>query len=138
MFKLSLLFFALSFFLSSAYAGDLSWTDTHASPAISVLNKRVVVAYSHTKFGTAIPTGSTITLASANQSYAGNAVVQTLLCWNGTEKCIPMSGSHVNTHAFDGLAAGKTMYLMHRVLSWGSSFPPLIISGNVNIWFTAR
>jgi hypothetical protein len=137
-FKLPLLLFASSLFLSSAHAGDLSWTDTHASPAIGTLNTQVSVAYSHTKFGTVIPPGSTITLASANQSYPGNAIVQTLLCWNGTEKCIPMSGGHVNTHAFDGLAPGKTMYLVYRVLSWGSSFPPLVISGNVNIWFTAR
>ncbi|MEO6985041.1 MAG: hypothetical protein ABI155_06830 [Paralcaligenes sp.] len=138
MLKLSILLFVPTFFLAVAHATDSSWTDTHTSRAISTLNTSVAVTYSHIKFGTVIPPGSIITTASANQSYKGNAIVQTTLCWNGTEKCIPMLGSHLDTHAFDGLDPGKPMRLVHRVLSWGSSLPPLFITGNVNIWFNAK
>src|SRR3546814_3567390 len=121
---------------ASAYAGDPAWHDTKVSRGISALNSDETVAYTPAHHGTVVPPGSVITHVHANRSYDGNAMLQTYLCWNGTVKCVRMTGGNLNSHAFDGLDAGKTIYLVHRVIGWGTEFPPIFVPGGVTVWFT--
>lgn len=90
-----------------------AWSDARTSPAISRLETEVAVMYSAAQAGIAVPPGARITQVHASRAREGGAVVRTSLCWNGMERCVPLSGAHVNTRAFEGLdAAGRYIWYM--------------------------
>src|SRR3546814_12898260 len=97
-----------SYWSSDVCSSDL---DTKVSRVISALNSDETVAYTPAHHGTVVPPGSVITHVHANRSYDGNATLQTHLCWNGTVKCVRMTGGTLNSHAFDGLDACNTTTL---------------------------
>lgn len=120
-----------------ALADDFSWTATATSAALTQQNHRVSTTYQpNKKTLNSLPSDAKITQVYANRAYAGDALVRTQLCWNGNTRCINMDGQHLNTLAFNGLDPSKPMYLIHTVVSWGPSVPPVFVTGNVNVWFT--
>lgn len=121
---------------ATAQAADYSWTDRQTSAAITRAGSAVSTKYQAGKSASQIPAGAVITQVYANRRYAGNATVHTQLCWNGNTRCVDLLGEHLNTQAFNGLDPSQPMYLIHTVTSWGQSFPPLFVVGNVNVWFT--
>lgn len=128
---------AVSLACWSAYAGDGTWTQDKVSSAINYQNTEVVTPYAPRASAKAIPSGSRITHVYAMRSYSGSAMVETLLCWNGTSRCIPLRGSDINTHEFDGLDASRPMYLVHKVK--GDKVRPLpspiFVKGTVAVWY---
>lgn len=125
-----------AFIATSWASGDHSWTAVATSPPIQRQGQPVSTPYPPGKAQAEIPAGSHITQVYANRSYAGNAIVNTQLCWNGSQRCVALTGQHLNTTAFNGLDPNKPMYLIHTVASWGPSFAPLYVVGNVNVWYT--
>lgn len=112
--------------------GKQSWTQARVSSGLHSLNHAATVI--HPPAPGSVPPGALITQVYANRDYAGQADVQTSLCWNGTERCIDITGRSVNSRAFQGLAADQPMYLVHRVRNWRDSPRPLYIRGNVTVW----
>jgi len=112
-------------------AGSHAWTQSRVSTGLHSLQQVATVSYQPTP--SLVPPGSVITHAYAHRDYAGQADVHTSLCWNGTERCIDITGRSINTHAFNGLDAGQPMLLVHRVTAWRGSKPPLFIKGSVNV-----
>lgn len=129
----------MAFAGSAAYAGDGTWTQDQVSGAINYQNVQVVTRYVQGAQGTAIPPGARITHVYASRSYAGNAMIATSLCWNGVSRCVPVNGSDINTHAFDGLDASQPMYLVH--VAKGDKVRPLpspvFVKGSVAVWYAA-
>lgn len=113
--------------------GRLAWTRAATSTGLYRLDQPVTVAYAPAR--TQVPAGAVITHVHANRDYAGQADVQTSLCWNGTERCIDIMGRSVTTRAFAGLDATAPMHLVHRVTTWRGSRPPLFVKGNVTVWY---
>lgn len=123
--------------MSVALADDFSWTATLTSPALTYQNRTVSSSYQpNVNALDRISVDAKITQVYANRTYAGDALIRTQLCWNGNTHCVNMDGQHLNTRAFNGLDPSKPMYLIHTVLSWGPSVPPVFVMGNVNVWFT--
>lgn len=120
---------------SSWAAAGGAWSDTRTSPAIHALNTKVAVRYAAAQDGSELPRGARITQVHASRSYEGSAAVQTSLCWNGTVRCVPLSGPHLNTGAFEGLEADKPLYLVHSVSAWGAQYPPVFVPGNLIVWY---
>lgn len=120
-----------------ANAGDSTWTQDQVSGAINYQNVEVVTHYAPGARAAAIPPGSRITHVYASRSYAGNARIETSLCWNGASRCVPVNGSSINTHAFDGLDASQPMYLVHKAK--GDKVRPLpnpvFVKGSVAVWY---
>lgn len=113
--------------------GKQAWTHARVSPGLHSLNQAGTVIYQpapHT-----VPPGSIITAVYADRDYAGQADVQTSLCWNGVDRCIDVPRRFVNTRAFNGLDASRPMYLVHHVRGWRGGRPPLYIKGNVSVWY---
>lgn len=123
--------------ISVAQATDFSWTASTTSPAIGQKNHTVYSRYQpNEKALERIPAGAKISQVYANRNYVGDALIRTQLCWNSNTHCVNMDGQHLTTQAFNGLDPSKPMYLLHTVLSWGPSLPPVFVVGNVNVWFT--
>lgn len=122
---------------SPANAGDSTWTQDQVSSAINYLNVEVVTRYAPGSRAAAIPSGSRITHVYASRTYAGNARIETSLCWNGASRCVPVNGSSINTHVFDGLDASQPMYLVHKAK--GDKVRPLpnpvFVKGSVAVWY---
>ncbi|MGB3290886.1 MAG: flagellar protein FlhE [Burkholderiaceae bacterium] len=132
----------------AAWAGDFSWTQDKVSAAISRADSEVVVIY-EAPGGSAQrgsrrvdgppgldgAAGHAIKRVYAGRSYHGDAVVRTSLCWNGTQRCVPLEGGSVNTSAFNGLDASKPIYLVHKVLGKGPLPAPIYVKGTVIVWF---
>jgi len=113
--------------------GKQAWTQALASAGLHSLEHAATVAYRPA--AGSVPAGSVITQVYADRDYAGQADVQTSLCWNGIERCVDIVGRSINSRAFDGLDAGQPMYLVHRVRAWRGSRPPLYVKGNVTVWY---
>jgi hypothetical protein len=118
-----------------------SWTADGASPAINYRGRPVVapylpkvVAHSHAQ-GRRSTEGRRITQVHASRSYAGNESLETALCWNGAQRCVPMVGSSINTQAFNGLDPLKPFYLVHTVVGTGALAHPLYVKGVVAVWY---
>lgn len=109
-----------------------AWTQAGVSSGLHSLDHAVTITYQP---ATAIPPGSVITRVHANRAYAGQADVQTSLCWNGLERCVDMIGRSINTRSFNGLDAGQPLYLVHRARNWRGSRGPLYVKGNVTVWY---
>ncbi len=118
-----------------AYAGELSWSTSKVSSAINYQGVAVATAYAVPGSHRAMPPGARITQVHAARAYSGDARVNTLLCWNGTERCVTLMGNQVNTHEFNGLAADKPFTLVHQVPGKGPMPLPLYIRGSVAVWY---
>ncbi|HUH59855.1 MAG TPA: flagellar protein FlhE [Candidimonas sp.] len=118
-----------------AYSGELSWFTSKVSSAVNYRGIEAATVYSVPGSHPPMPHGARITQVHASRSYAGDVRVNTLLCWNGTERCVPLTGSQVNTHEFDGLAADKPLTLLHQVPGRGRLPIPLHIKGSVAVWY---
>lgn len=125
-------------FLGSALAASdttkHAWTDSAVSPALHSAGHAHTVTYSPER--NAIPPGAVITRVRADRRYTGDAMVQTSLCWNGAARCVDIVGPSLMTGAFDGLDAGRPFHLVHRVVDWRGSRPPVHVQGNVTVWFS--
>jgi hypothetical protein len=121
---------------AAAYAGDLSWTLEKVGTAINRKNVDVITPYAPTA---TIAPGSRITHVQASRSYKGSSRVESYLCWNGTTRCVPMSGSSVNTKQFNGLAADKPVFLVHRAVGDkdGPLPSPVFVKGSVIVWYAS-
>jgi len=117
---------------AASAAGKQGWTQSRVSAGLHSLQQAATVAYQPPA---SVPPGSVITHAYAHRDYAGQASVQTSLCWGGFEHCVDITRRAINTRAFNGLDAGRPMYLVHRVTAWHGSTPPLFIKGSVNIGY---
>jgi len=116
---------------SLALAGAHTWTQSKVSTAINYAGTEVITGYAPDS----PESGGQITAVHASRDYHGQARVQTRVCWNGTDRCVPLSGTSLNTRAFNGLAAGKPIYLVHTVLGKGPLPAPLFVKGNVIVWY---
>ncbi len=114
-------------------AGKQAWTQASTSTGLHSLEQAATVAYRPKP--NAVPPGSVITQVYADRDYAGQAAVQTSVCWNGTGRCVDIVGRSINSRAFNGLDATQPMYLVHRVRAWHGSRPPLYIKGNITVWY---
>jgi hypothetical protein len=118
-----------------AHAGEFSWSTSNISSAVNYRGVAVTTVYAVSDMHRPMPPGVRITQVHAARSYAGDARVNTLLCWNGTERCVPLTGSQINTHEFNGLAANKPLTLVHQVPGKGPMPLPLYIKGSVAVWY---
>lgn len=136
--------------LPAARAGDFSWSQDKVSSAINYADRDVVVVYEppgqrakRGSRGTAVmPPGMDraaefgIKRVYAGRSYQGDTLVQTSLCWNGTQRCVPLTGGSLTTSAFNGLDPAKPVYLVHKAVGKKGALPsPLYIKGTVIVWF---
>lgn len=142
----ALMFFAC---IAGAKAGNLSWTGEAPSPAINYAGRDVVVRYAATDDskaegggkafnGASSASGSPaprITSVHARRSHPSDAQVQTVLCWNGTHRCVALVGAAMTTQEFNGLDASKPLYMLHRVKGQGPLASPLFVKGSVIVWF---
>ena len=119
--------------LAGATTGKQAWTRARTSPGLHSLHQTSTVTYEPKS--PAIPASAVVTHVHANRHYAGQAQVQTSLCWDGLQRCIDFSGSSINTQVFRGLDASRPFHLVHRVAAWNDSPKPLFIQGNVTVWF---
>ncbi|HWK70588.1 MAG TPA: hypothetical protein VNS29_07070 [Burkholderiaceae bacterium] len=133
----------------AAWAGDFSWTRDEVSSAINHADSDVVVVYEapggSAKRGSrqagGLPRGKDraarpgITRVYAGRSYHGDAIVHTSLCWNGTQRCVPVTGSSVTTSAFNGLDPTRPIYLVHKAMGKGPLPTPIYVKGTVIVWF---
>ena len=117
-------------------AGERTWTQDRVSSAINHKNVPVVVRYTPNASVSRAPTAR-ITRVQATRAYKGKDRIQTLLCWNGTSRCVHLTGASVSTHEFDGLDAGKPIYLVHTTLSDkpGPMSTPIFVKGSVVVWY---
>lgn len=113
--------------------GKQAWTQARVSGGLHRLDQAAAVI--HQPAQKTVPAGAVITQVQAQRDYAGQADVRTSLCWNGTDRCVDLTGLSVNTRAFNGLDAGRPMYLVHRVAGWRDSRPPLFVKGSVTVWY---
>ncbi|PLC53629.1 hypothetical protein CR155_12500 [Pollutimonas nitritireducens] len=117
-------------------AGDHAWSQDTVSPAIN--HKNVAIVARHIPGSSATLTStSRITRVQASRSYQGNAQITTRLCWNGTDRCVSLTGASVSTHEFDGLDASKPLYLVHTVVAAhpGPLPSPVFVKGSVVVWY---
>lgn len=114
-----------------AYAGDFSWNADTVSPAINYAERQVVTTYAP-----ASPPLSRVTAVHASRSYQGARIVQTALCFGTMDRCVPMSGSQMMTHAFDGMDAAGPVYMVHVVPGKGALPTPVFVKGSVVVWFS--
>lgn len=125
----------------AALAGTHTWTQAKVSAAINYAGSDAVTVYAPAGSAAGKPaqgasaSGGRITAVQASRDYQGQARVQTRVCWNGTERCVPMTGQSLNTRAFNGLDAGKPIYLVHTVWGKGPLPGPLFVKGNVIVWY---
>ncbi|SHI02371.1 hypothetical protein [Pollutimonas bauzanensis] len=128
---------ALAVCCCAARAGDVSWTQAKVSPAINYKNVAVATAYLPDAAAAPIAPGARITRVHAMRSYGGGSMVQTEVCWDGTSRCIPMTGGSINTHEFNGLDPSRPMYLVHKVPGEGRGpLPaPVFVKGSVVVWY---
>lgn len=125
-----------SFVAATAHAEDKrAWTQAGVSSGMHSLDQAATVTY---KASVAVPPGATITRVYADRDYAGQAHVQTSLCWNGVSRCVDIVGRGLTTAAFKGLDATQPMYLVHRARSWRGTRPPLYVKGNVTVWYEVK
>lgn len=113
-------------------SGKRAWTQAGVSGGLHSFDHAATVAYQPAR---AVPPGSVITRVYADRDYAGQANVQTSLCWNGLGTCVDIVGRSINTKAFNGLDATRPMYLVHRARAWGGGRPPVYVKGNVTVWY---
>lgn len=118
--------------LAPGQAGIQAWTQTQISPGLHTLLRQVEVMHVP---GSPIPRGARITQVHADRSYAGNADLQSYLCWNGTVQCIEFAGRSVNSDAFAGMAADQPMIVVHRPRAWRGGPKPVFVRSNVTVWY---
>lgn len=117
------------------------WTQAVVSAAIHHAGRSAATTYSPpsagrgTQAGINQASGARITSVHASRNYHGHLRVQTSVCWNGTERCVSMTGASLQTKAFNGLDAGMPIYLVHTVVGDGPLPAPLFIKGNVIVWY---
>lgn len=114
-----------------AHAGDFSWNVDAVSPAINYAGQQVVTTYAPTP-----PPKSRVTAVHASRAYHGASAVQTALCFGKMDRCVPMSGSQMMTHAFDGMDAAGPVYMVHVVPGKGALPAPVFVKGSVVVWFS--
>ncbi|WP_146030571.1 hypothetical protein [Castellaniella caeni] len=128
--------------LSSLCAGSLAaaggaWTADQTSQGLQAVGRPVVVSFQPGARAAAIPAGARITQVYASRAYDSSARIASQLCWGtGQGVCVPLQGSHLNTHAFDGRAAQGPLSLVHTVVQWGRDHPPVFVRGTVTVWYS--
>ncbi|MBB5213995.1 flagellar protein FlhE [Parapusillimonas granuli] len=119
----------------AASAGDFAWTQEKVSPALNHAGREVAVRYAPAgNRGPGPGPGSVITAVYAARDFQG-AQVQSKLCWNDTQRCVPLVGGGVRSQDFNGLDAGKPFYLVHTAQGRGPLAQPLFITGSVTVWY---
>lgn len=122
--------------LTTAHAGNPAWMQDHVSAGLSPQRPEVLVQYQPGARDPVIAPGSRIVRVHARRDWAGAAVVETRLCHGSAEgPCVPIRGTQLNTHRFDGLPASGPFVMIHRVAGWAQALPPLFVSGTVTVWF---
>lgn len=116
----------------SATAGILAWTQSSVSTGLHRLDHPVIATHHATN---ALPPGAIITRLTASREHTGNADIRSAVCWNGLERCVDITGGFLSTNAFNGLDAGKPVYLVHRVRAWRGSHRPVYVKGTVTVWY---
>lgn len=117
---------------AAANTGKQAWTQAQVSSGLHSLGHAATVIYRPAK---PLPAGAVIIRLLADREFAGNADIQTSVCWNGLETCIDIVGRSLSTQAFNGLDAGRPVYLVHRARSWRGTMPPIFVKGNVTVWY---
>jgi len=108
-----------------AHAGKYGWLGAKASSGITWANVDKKVVYTPATSDRVDPRGK-IDRVSVNGNWTGNEIVSTKLCWNGVTHCAEIFGTSGDTGYFEGLAADKPLYLVHRVLGSGSVSPAYV------------
>ena len=117
-----------------ALTGKQAWTQAAVSGGLYSPGQSRTVA--HAPPENAVPAGARITKVYVDRHYAGNAAVQSSICWEGTTRCVDIVGRYINTDAFNGLDANRPISLVHRLESRNDGPMPLYIKSNVTVWFT--
>jgi len=117
---------------AAAETGVRAWTHTGVSPGLHTLERSVAVPYPP---DAGVPHNAVITRVHAGRDHAGNADIQSFLCWNGVDQCVEIQGPSVNTAAFRGLPANQPLYLVHRLRAWRGAAKPVFVRGTVTVWY---
>lgn len=118
-------------------AADLAWTLDQVSSGLESDRHPVISSFGVPPGQAAqVPADARITRVYAARNYAGSALLDTKLCWGSVQgPCISMQGSHLNSHAFDGLSARGPLLLVHSLRQWANDTGPLFIRGTVTVWY---
>lgn len=117
---------------AAAETGVRAWTHTGVSPGLHTLERSVAVPYPP---DAGVPHNAVITRVHAGRDHAGNADIQSFLCWNGVDQCVEIQGPSLNTAAFRGLPANQPLYLVHRPRAWRGAARPVFVKGAVTVWY---
>lgn len=121
----------------AAHAGDTAWTQEKISAAINHAGRPVMVRFAPiaSRPGGDPNPGTAITAVYATREFHGGVLVHSKLCWNGTQRCVPIVAAGVRSKDFNGLDPSRPFYLVHTVQGRGPLAQPLFIKGSVTVWY---
>lgn len=118
-------------------AGNPAWTQDRTSGALHTVGQTVSVTFKPDAATQAkIPTRAVVTHIYAARQFDSTAQISTQLCQGlAGGPCVALQGSHLNTTQFNGQPASGPWRLEHRVLGWGTDYPPVFVRDTLIVWY---
>lgn len=112
-----------------------AWSFDQVSPAIYRLDTPITQHFDLEGI-TMPPEESDVIKTVAVQIQAStSAFIESYLCINTEEHCLPIKGGRIYTQAFAGYPANANYMVVHRVRGWSGTVPPVFIKTQLNVWW---
>lgn len=120
--------------LASSHAQN-SWAFEQVSPPIYRLDQAVEQRFSLK--GVAAPPSDHAKITAVHVQVSSSMAVrmQSYLCVDGMDQCLPIQAGRLYTKAFNEYLAQSQFYVVHRVRNWEGSYPPAFIKTQLSIWW---
>lgn len=132
-------FIVIFYWVASLYSAGLvaqeTWAFEQVSPAIYRLDEPVIQRFSATATPQSAQTEQKLTTIMVQVLPSTAAFIESYLCVNDSQNCVPIRGGRLYTQAFNQYSAQSPVLVVHRVRGWNGTLPPLFIKTQLNLWW---
>lgn len=133
-YKWLVLFFSLISAVPVTQAKN-AWAFESVSPAIYQLDQPVQQIFSTQSLALPPPEGAKITAVNVQILPSASARIESQVCAQDFEHCMPVQDGRLYTKAFNHFDASTPFYLVQRVRAWDGAYRPIYIKVQLNLWW---
>ncbi len=131
----ALFFYGVASLYSTGLAAQQAWAFEEVSPAIYRLDEPVTQRFSAIEAPQPAQPGQKLAAILVQVLPSTSAFIESYLCVNDTQNCVPIQGRRLYTQAFNQYSAQDPVLVVHRVRGWSGTLPPLFIKTQLNLWW---
>lgn len=120
---------------STSLAAQQVWAFEQVTPAIYRLDEPVTQRFRTTETAHPAQPEQKLTAILVQVLPSTAAFIESYVCVNDIQNCVPIQGGRLYTQAFNQYSAQNPVLVLHRVRGWSGTLPPLFIKTQLNLWW---